>query len=296
MWFLPAGLQRRGHPLDDGLSWTSVHPSIALAEFGGVYLDGMNAAGLAAHTLMFTSAEYEPEDDRPGLTTALWSQYVLDTCASVAEAVEALGAVRVQPTDFGDDGLSGRIGPALPDRLGAHLAVEDATGDSAIFEPVEGRMLVTHGRHYSVMANSPSMPEQLANLARYRPFGGELVVPGDITSEDRFVRASYFRHYLPSPADAREALAGVVHVASAVSKPPGVPYPTGDVYPTRWISAADLTHLDFYFWSRTSPALAWASLHDLLGEDSPMSVELFAPGLVGDLVGAMRPAEPPALA
>ena len=149
----------------------------ALVDFGGLYLDGLNSAGLAAHTLMFTSAEYEPPDSRPVLTTGLWSQFVLDNCASVDEAVAALRAVRVEPTDVGGTGL----GHALPDeqgrRLGVHLSVEDASGDTAVFEPVAGRMLVTHGRQYQVMANSPSMPEQLANLARYRPFGGDLPAP-----------------------------------------------------------------------------------------------------------------------
>ncbi len=296
MWFLPAGLRRRADSAAAGLTWTSAYSSAALVDFGGLYLDGLNSAGLAAHTLMFTSAEYEPPDSRPVLTTGLWSQFVLDNCASVDEAVAALRAVRVEPTDVGGTGL----GHALPDeqgrQLGVHLSVEDASGDTAVFEPVAGRMLVTHGRQYQVMANSPSMPEQLANLARYRPFGGDLPAPGDITSEDRFVRASYFRHYLPTPADSREALAGVVHVASAVSKPPGVPYPTGEVYPTRWISAADLSNRDYYFWSMSSPALAWASLADLATSAVPLRADLSDPEAVGDLVPRMRPAEPPALA
>lgn len=301
MWYLPPGVRRCGNTADPQLTWTSAHASLSIVDYGELYLDGLNSAGLAAHTLMFTSAEYEPADVRPSLLTTLWSQFVLDTCATVAEAVEALSGVRIAPAPFGGgdggdgDGTRGRVGdvPALFDRVGVHLAVEDDSGDSAVFEPVDGRILVTHGREFPVMANSPSMPEQLANLARHRPFGGELPVPGDVTSQDRFVRASYLRHYLPPPADPREALAGVVHVASAVSKPPGVPYPSGEVYPTRWISAADLTNLDYYFWSRSSPALVWASLGDLAGGDEPMTVDLFTPDLAGDVVGAMRPGAAP---
>lgn len=296
MWFLPAGLHRRGDPDDAGLAWTSAYPSLSVVDFEGLYLDGLNSAGLAAHTLVFTSAEYEASDSRPVLATALWSQFVLDTCATVAEAVEALSAVRVQPTQFGGTSLGRAIAAELGAQVGAHLVVEDASGDSAVFEPVGGRMLVTHGREYQVVANSPSMPEQLANLAGYRPFGGDLPVPGDITSEDRFVRANYFRHYLPDPADAREALAGVIHVASSVSKPPGVPYPSGEVYPTRWISAADLTNRDYYFWSMSSPALAWASLADLAEKYKPMQVDLSSSDATGDVAPLMLPSVPPALA
>lgn len=289
LWYLPPGLQRSGDPADPQLRWTSAYASLAVVDFGEFYLDGINSAGLGAHTLMFTSADYEPADARPCLLTGLWSQFVLDTCATVAEAVEALAGVRIAPSRVRAGGLADRVAPGILDRLGVHLAVEDASGDSAVFEPVDGRIMVTHGREFPVMANSPSMPEQLANRARYRPFGGELPIPGDVTSEDRFVRASYMRHYLPAPADSREAIAGVVHVASSVSKPPGVPYPSGEVYPTRWISAADLTNRDFYFWSRSSPALVWAAMADLADRDEPLSVELFTPGLAGDVAGDMQP-------
>ena len=69
------------------------------------------------------------------------------------------------------------------------------------------------------MANDPPFAEQQANLRRYRPFGGDQPVPGGIESLDRFVRASYFLHYLPEPRDAAEAVAGVVSIAGAGALP-----------------------------------------------------------------------------
>jgi len=36
-----------------------------------------------------------------------------------------------------------------------HLAIEDASGDSAIVEYIGGKRVVHHGRQYSVMTNDP---------------------------------------------------------------------------------------------------------------------------------------------
>ena len=82
---------------------------------------------------------------------------------------------------------------------------------------------VHHERSCTVATNDPVYEDQLVNLARYRPFGGELPLPGDILSPDRFVRASYFLHYLPEPQTYAEALAGLILIARNVAVPPGAP-------------------------------------------------------------------------
>ena len=144
--------------------------------------------------------------------------------------------------------------------LGCHLVLEDASGDSAIVELAGQTLRIYHSAEYRVVANDPLFAEQLANLRRYRPFGGDAPVPGTIESPDRFVRASYYLHHLPEPAGAAEAVAGVAAVAGTVSVPPGAPYADFGVYPTWWVSAADLTGLTYYFWSRSSPAAIWVEL------------------------------------
>ncbi len=200
----------------------------------------------------------------------MWVQYVLDNFGSVAEVVRAVADVRIVSV------------PVRGHDMGCHLAIEDASGDSAIIEPIDGRLVVHHGREYAVIANSPTYDEQLANLARYRPFGGELPPPGDISSLDRFVRASYFLHYLPEPATLEEAMAGVFRIAGTVAVPPGSPYEDGGVYPTWWTAGADLTNLTYYFWASESPTLTWV---DLAGP-APSTVTAINPrqvGLSGDI-------------
>lgn len=277
LWWLPPGLQSRGGAAADALTWMSRMGSLVITELDGRCVDGVNEAGLAVHALMFTSAVYESPDDRPTLGTGMWVRFLLDTCSTVAEALTALESVRVTP-----DRVLGQL-------LGIHVAMEDASGDSAVVEPVGGAMVVAHGPEYRVMANSPSLGEHLANLARYRPFGGELPPPGDVTSLDRFVRASYFLHYVPEPSDARQAAVEVMQILQTVAKPLGVPYPDGDVYPTRWLSAVDLTNLDYYFWSRTGPAAMWLNMKDVAGSEVPLRADLMDPALTSDIYPEMLP-------
>jgi penicillin V acylase-like amidase (Ntn superfamily) len=67
-----------------------------------------------------------------------------------------------------------------------------------------------------------------ARLARYRRWGGDLGIPGDILSEERFVRATYLSH-LPKPADDAEAVAGVMGVIRNCQVPYGAPDNRGPI-------------------------------------------------------------------
>jgi choloylglycine hydrolase len=226
LWAFPRGLARTSHGIDENpLTWTSRYGNVALSAWDQGTSDGLNERGLAAHTLYLGGAGYELRDARPGVSNLLWSQYLLDSFATVSEALEGLRDVQIVSV------------LALGAHHGMHMAIEDAGGDSAVIEFLGGRPVVHHGPQYTVLTNDPPYDEQLAHLTRYRPFGGELPPPGDITSLDRFVRASYFLHYLPRPETHAEAVAGVVKLARNVAVPDGAPdddlkaYPTGGSVP-----------------------------------------------------------------
>jgi penicillin V acylase-like amidase (Ntn superfamily) len=178
--------------------------------------------------------------------------------------------------------------------IGAHFAFEDASGDSAIVEVLDGKQVVHHGREFTVMANDPTYDEQLAHLRGFAPFGGDTPLPGDITSMDRFVRASYFLHYLPEPKTDAEAVAGVIRLARNVAVPYGAPYPDFGVYPTLWISASDIDHRVFYFESTRSPDVVWVELgpQDLESGRPVRRLDPMALELVGEVSGAFTEAMP----
>jgi len=283
MWVLPRGLRRGGDGGPGSATWTSRHGSVSMSAWNGGTGECVNEHGLAAHALYLDAAEYEPDDGRPTISNVMWTQYVVDHFTTVAEALAGLQEVRVVPMP-----VNGNVLPL-------HLALEDRSGDSAIVEMLGGRPVVHHGREHTVMANDPSYEEQLANARRYAAFGGDLPLPGDIVSADRFVRAKYFLEHLPEPADELEAVAGVIGLARNVSIPFGAPDNLFPSYPTWWLSATDLTNGVYYFQSTRSPNVIWLDLRELdVGEGA--DVRMLDPRdvtLVGDVRDRLRPAQLP---
>ena len=278
-WVLPRGMSRAGGDDPHALTWVSKYGSVLVSGFGVGITDGINEVGLGYHLLYLEETTYEPADARPAISNTRIMQFIADTCATVSEAVARLTEVRIYST------------PVNGEDLGVHFAFEDASGDTAIVEIVDGVTRVHHERSCTVMTNDPVYEDQLVNLARYRPFGGELPLPGDILSPDRFVRASYFLHYLPEPQTYAEALAGPILIARNVAVPPGAPYDDFAVYPTWWISAVDVTNLCYYFQVVTSPNLIWLEIGDLdFSEGAPvLNLDPKTEGLLGDVREALAP-------
>ena len=218
-------MDRDGGTGSGACTWTSRWGSVAVTAWGAGTSDALNEAGLGAHLLYLEATGYGPDDGRPTLSNLRWVLWLVDTCASVDEAVGRLGEVRIV-----SEAVRGR-------ELGVHLALEDAGGGSAVVELVEGAVVVHTGPDTAVLANDPTFDAQLANRARYRCYGGSLPPPGDILSTDRFVRASYFLGHLPEPTSYDEAVAGPILLARNVAVPPGAPYDDFSVYPAHGGSA-----------------------------------------------------------
>jgi penicillin V acylase-like amidase (Ntn superfamily) len=221
----PRGVSRQGQAGENSLSWKSKYGSVATTALNSATSDGMNEKGLAVHLLYLHGAEYEQRDKRPGVSNALWGQYFLDNCSSVAEALSRLNDFQIVSVE-----VTGRQWPV-------HLAIEDSSGDSAILEYSKGKLVVHHGPQYSVMTNEPLYSDQLENLKKYKLFGGGLRLPGDTDPMSRFVRATSFLKTLPEPKNYVEAVAGVLSVTRTVMTPFGAEDTSGgdleDAWPTQ---------------------------------------------------------------
>lgn len=280
LWWIPRGDHRSGGPGE--ASWTADFASACVRDIGIAWVDGINEAGLAAHLHVFRKGRFPGPDGRPDVHASIFVRWLLGTNGSVAEALERLSTIRISDTWM--------AGVDIPD-VDVSFALEDASGDSAIIEGIDGELLVHRGMRTHVHSNAPGLDAHLDNLTRYEPFGGDLPVPGNVTARDRFVRASYFLHYLPQAADMREALAQIGQVAHTVALPSGAPYPSGDVFPTRWISAYDLQGRTIYLLPQSQPFLLWLELDHLRDVLTPMSVDIATPGLQGDLLPDLAEAE-----
>jgi choloylglycine hydrolase len=217
--------------------------------------DGMNEKGLAAQLLWLVESQYPPfeKNSKPGLTIAAWAQYVLDNFATVSEAVAAL---EKEPFTIVTDNVPGE------QRLTTlHLAMSDATGDSAIVEYIGGKQIIHHGRQYQVMTNSPTFDEQLALNEYWKQIGGTVWLPGTNRSADRFARASFYVNAIPKSEDPAIALASVFSVIRNASVPFGITTPgEPNISSTRWRTVADHKRMLYFFESALTPSTFWVDL------------------------------------
>ena len=102
------------------------------------------------------------------LAITAWVQYVLDSYASVAEAVETCAGAVLRRHDDDARRPSGQL----------HLSISDETGDLVIFEYLDGKLVIHHGREYQVMTNSPAYDAALALNAYWETVGGRAMLPG----------------------------------------------------------------------------------------------------------------------
>ncbi|ELY63876.1 choloylglycine hydrolase [Natronobacterium gregoryi SP2] len=254
IWVFPRGVERTGAVGPNSIEWTAEYGSVTASAYDIATTDGMNEAGLAANLLWLSESDYPQwNGDASGLAISLWAQYALDNFGTVAEAVESHREAEfvVVSAEIPDE-----------DRFATlHLSLSDATGDSAVFEYVDGELTIHHGREYQVMTNSPPFDQQLALGEYWSEIGGTVMLPGTNRAADRFVRASFFADAMPQTASRRVATASVFGAIRNVSVPYGLSTSDEpDISSTRWRTVADHRDRRYYFESALSPNVFWLDL------------------------------------
>jgi len=277
LWAFPRGMKRDGAAGPGSPVWTSKYGSVVASGYDIGSADGLNEAGLVANLLYLAESDYGTTMGKPPLSMSLWAQYTLDNFATVAEAVAELEKepFRVQTA-------------VLPNGKAAqlHLSVSDATGDSAIFQYIDGKLVIYHGKEYRVMTNSPTYDQQLALNSYWKEIGGLTFLPGTNRAADRFARADFLIHAIPTEiaptyidavpghSFANQAVASVMGVIRSVSVPLGITTPgQPNISSTIWRTAADQKNKVYFFDSATSPNTFWVPLADLdLQEGAPVKM------------------------
>lgn len=256
LWVFPRGLKRDGGLGKGSLEWTSKYGSVVASVYEGGTADGMNEKGFVANLLYLAESEYASADDkRPAVCITAWAQYLLDNFATVNEAVAEVkkDSFRVVPV-AAPNGASGTV----------HLAISDATGDSAIFEYVKGQLVIHHGKEYQVMTNSPVYDKQLAINEYWKEFDGAVMLPGTVRAADRFARASYYINACQQSAVGREAVAAVFSVMRNVSVPRGIRKKDAqNVSSTIWLTVANQKSRVYYYQDTNSPGALWVTLEGI---------------------------------
>jgi choloylglycine hydrolase len=274
LWVMPRGVAREGLAGPGSVQWTSKYGSVIATAFDAATADGMNERGLVMNLLYLAESVYPtPAQDEKRLPLSLWGQYVLDLYGTVAEAVEALRAEPIyvvpMPTPDGHAGT-------------AHISLSDPSGDSAILEYVDGKLVIHHGREYDVMTNSPTFDQQLALNTYWSKIGGENMLPGTHRAADRFARTSFYIKATTKTANSAEAVAAAFSVIRGSSVPLGVTTPgQPNVAATLWRTVADHKNRRYYYESVRSPLVFWVDFSDV--DFSPAAGQRLLPVSKGEL-------------
>ena len=259
IWAFPQGMQREGLVGANSVEWTSKYGSVITSSWDIATTDGMNEKGLVANLLWLVESEYpafEKDGDRPGIAVSLWAQYALDNFATVEEAVNFF---KDEPFAVVSDYI-----PGTNKFTTVHLSMSDSSGDSAILEYIEGKLVIHHNRDYQVMTNDPPFEQQLAIKGYWEGIPGTIFLPGSNRAQDRFVRASYYIDRIPQTSDARIAAASVMSIVRNVSVPYGI---SAEDQPhlsnTRWRVVSDQKNRIYYYENVLTPNAIWVDFNNI---------------------------------
>jgi penicillin V acylase-like amidase (Ntn superfamily) len=256
--------------------------------YEGAAADRMNEKGLVANLLYVAEPKYPAAaagDKCRTMPISAWVQYVLDSCATTAEAVEGLRKEEFRVVPITDPTRE----PGTVD-----MSVSDASGDSAVFEVIDGKLTIHHGRQHQVMTNSPVFSEQLPLASYWKAIGGATMLPGTNRATDRFARLSYYINEATQTADPRRAVATVFSIMRNVGVPIGIKIPgQPSIADTLWLTVSDQKKKVYYYQDTNSPSILWVRPGQLDFKEGtgPRKLQLDGnPDVGGDQTGNFEPA------
>ncbi|MDE6373477.1 MAG: choloylglycine hydrolase, partial [Clostridia bacterium] len=197
-----------------------------------LYYDAVNEKGLCMAGLNFVGNAYykKIESGKINLAQFEFIPYTLGKCASVREALGELKKINLADITYGDGLPSAELHWIIADREKA-ITVEFVKEGLKIYDNPAG-----------VLTNNPPFDKQLFNLNNYmglsakdpkngfsnklglktysRGMGG-LGLPGDLSSQSRFVRAAFIKLNSVSGDLEEESVNQFFHILGAVSHPRG---------------------------------------------------------------------------
>ena len=194
-----------------------------------LYYDAMNEKGLCMAGLNFVgNAVYgKPKAGYRAVAQFELIPFILSSCASVREAKQVLADVTITDTPF-----SAQLPPAQ-----LHWIVADKTACITVESVADG--LRVYDNPVGVLTNNPPFERQLAHwktfehLTNEEPTSadadptafsrgrGAVGLPGDLSSQSRFVRAAFTRQYGLSGRGKEESVTQFFHMLGTVEQTRG---------------------------------------------------------------------------
>ncbi len=233
-----------------------------------LYFDAANEKGLSMAGLLFPHFSYyhPPKNDKANIASFEFIPYILSVCESVSDAKEILPDINITSTHFSDEF------PPSP----LHWIIADKK-ECIVVESVEEGITV-YDNPVGVLTNAPPFPSQMYNFSNYtnlspkppendfphysRGLGG-VGMPGDLSSQSRFVRASFTKLNSPPLKGNQPCVSQFFHILDSVFQTRGsVVTEKGDLELTQYSSCINADKGIYYYKTHDNLSLNAVCLFD----------------------------------
>lgn len=197
-----------------------------------LYYDAVNEKGLGMAGLNFVgnACYYDPAPDKDNVAVFEFIPWILSRCATVAEARERIERINLTKDGFNAELPAASLHWLIADREEA-ITVEAMADGIHIYENPVG-----------ALTNNPPFPQQLFRLNDFRHLSrkdpensfaqdlelnlysrgmGAMGLPGDLSSQSRFVRVSFVKMNSVSGNTEEESVSQFFHILGSVDQQRG---------------------------------------------------------------------------
>lgn len=238
-----------------------------------LYYDAVNEKGLCIAGLNFVgNAVYgKPQEGKDNVAQFELIPWLLGKCGSVKEAKALLDRIQITDTPFSPQLPIGQLHWLLADREDC-LVLESMADGLHVYENPVGvltnnppfPMQLFALRNYAAL--SPDTPENrfapALDLAPYSRGMGAMGLPGDLSSQSRFVRAAFTRMNARSGEGEGESVSQFFHILGSVEQQRGCCHLEGDKYEiTLYSSCCNADRGIYYYTTYENSRISAVDLH-----------------------------------
>lgn len=236
--------------------------------------DGVNEKGLAMAGLNFVGFSHysAPGDDANNIPAYAFISSILGACASVVEVKSFLENIRITNENYSDDLPSPHL----------HWIIADKTESITVESCADG--LHIHDNPLGILTNNPPFPQQLLHLSNFMMLTekpprnnfpgttdlsvysngmGAIGLPGDFSSQSRFVRASFLCGSAARESTESGCITQFFHILDSVAQIDGCcQLPNGNYEKTVYSSCCNCEEGIYYYTSYSNRQVSAIHMHN----------------------------------
>lgn len=245
-----------------------------VAEGYPLYYDGTNEKGLSAAGLNFVgNAVYnKPRENKINVAQFELIPYILGKCADVSEARRLIEKINIIDDEFAPGMTTAQL----------HWIIADKSGCIVIESVKEG--LMVYDNPVGVLTNNPPFPYQMFALNNYMALSpdtpentfakevelntysrgmGAIGLPGDLSSQSRFIRAAFVANNSLSGEGEEESLSQFFHILKSVEQQRGCcKLSDGSFEITLYSSCCNADKGIYYYTTYSNGAVTAVNMHN----------------------------------